>query len=936
MPLFTGNWLWTAGPMTARNAFVRFRRSFSPGEAPATIRITADSRYWLWLNGEWIGHGPVRAWTGHWRYDEYDLSPYLGAASNTLAVLVQHYGEGTFQYLDAPAGLLVELIDAAGRSLPEAGWVATPDPSYPSFVPRVSVQEGFEEWHEAAADDGWRLNGYDAGHWPAAVGLRSAEAGPHSDFGPRGIPNLTLEPVLPQRIVETCTVRSLPYICTTNLRRMLLPDDRTSNMVVCNAYLATQLLAPEPCRVRFTSPHKWVTATRVNGEDAVDGWADLRAGWNSVVHSVRGGHHLPEFSLCLDAPPGLSWSVTGREGGAPLALVGPFTMGPHEEGIAESHFDASRICTPALCSEATAEAGEAFWQTCDVSAVVAQPYCRAIPFEYLYPDVFTQSYTDTVTGVADLVDPEALLSGTGWATIPAGDEDVRILLDFGTMVVGYQSFRVSAPAGTVLDFHNFEFIQPDGRRNYAEGMNNSFRYTCAGGTAEYMTLQRRGFRYCYLTIRRRTGDVRLGEVRALFSSYPQRRVGSFACSDAQLDRIWSVGAHTLRCCAEDTYTDCPTYEQTNWVGDARNEALIDWAINGDPRLWFRCLEQTGQSLDRSPITESHVPSSWENLLPAWSFLWMRSCSEYLLFTGDRSGACELLGYIGRNVAGIRSHLNAQGLFDIRAWNMFDWAAMDQPNRGVVTHQNCLAVLALNDAASMAEVLGEASTAVEWRALALALKAAVNEHLWNSDKRAYTDCLRDGGHSPVYSQQTQTAALMSGVADGERGDRCFEMMETPPEGFVRAGSPFFEFFLLEAYRTRNRDREFLDLIRRDWGFMVDKGANTFWEMWSNPGERLTRSHCHGWSAAPTYFLSAHVAGIRPGGPGFTPVIVEPHPGDLAWCRCSMPVPGGVVSVEWHNPADGDFDLVISAPKDVNVKVRLPRAGRAVLNGNVITE
>ena len=29
---------------------------------------------------------------------------------------------------------------------------------------------------------------------------------------------------------------------------------------------------------------------------------------------------------------------------------------------------------------------------------------------------------------------------------------------------------------TILDFHNFEFIQPDGRYNFAEGMNNSFRY----------------------------------------------------------------------------------------------------------------------------------------------------------------------------------------------------------------------------------------------------------------------------------------------------------------------------------------------------------------------------------------------------------------------------------------------------------------------------
>ena len=164
-------------------------------------------------------------------------------------------------------------------------------------------------------------------------------------------------------------------------------------------------------------------------------------------------------------------------------------------------------------------------------------------------------------------------------------------------------------------------------------MNNSFRYICRDGRQSYQTYVRRGFQYTYLILRNMTGPVRLRRVEVLFNTYPQTRQGSFACSDARLDQIWQVGAHTLRCCAEDTYVDCPTYEQTHWVGDARNEALIDWAINGDPRLWYRCLEQTGQSLDRSPLTEGHVPSAWQNILPAWSFLWMRSCREYYLFTG---------------------------------------------------------------------------------------------------------------------------------------------------------------------------------------------------------------------------------------------------------------------------------------------------------------
>jgi hypothetical protein len=421
--------------------------------------------------------------------------------------------------------------------------------------------------------------------------------------------------------------------------------------------------------------------------------------------------------------------------------------------------------------------------------------------------------------------------------------------------------------------------------------------------------------------------VRLRGVRALNHSYPQAHRGSFASADAQLDRIWQVGARSLRCCAEDTYTDCPTYEQTHWVGDARNEALIDWVINGDPRLWRRCLEQIGQSLERSPLTESHVPSGWRNLLPAWSCLWMRSCREYYLYSADRDGARQLLDFIDRNVDGIAHHTTEQGLFAIRGWNMFDWAAMDTPPHGVVTHQNCQAVQALEDAAELAGWLGQRERAIRWRDLAERLRLGINRHLWVEARGAYTDCLHGSEPSAVFSQQTQTVALMAGVARGERAEVCRRHMHQPPDDFVKAGSPFFEFFLLEAYQQEGRDQELLDAIRRDWGFMVDMGATTFWEMWSGRDGRLTRSHCHGWSAAPTFFLSTWVLGVRPGGPGFTPCLIEPHPGDLRWARGVVPTPAGEVEVQWRNEPGQPFEIDLSAPAALELEWRLPPGSRA---------
>ncbi|MBM4039377.1 MAG: alpha-L-rhamnosidase [Planctomycetes bacterium] len=932
-----GRWIWAEGELPSRNAFVAFRRRFPCEGGPATLHVTADSRYVAWFNGVWLGSGPVRCWPGHWRYDTYDLTPWLRKDDNVLAVLVNHYGEGTFQYIAGPPGLLAQIEMPGATIMTSPSWRAAAAPGYVTAAPRISVQEAFEEQFDARQAEPWTQLDFDDRSWPAAVDLRGPYAGPHFGLAPRDIPFLTQEPVLPKRLVSVEAVRSVPYRFTIYAKPYVAPSDHSSNFVFAHYYLATQVWSRRNARVTFHIPHKHPGPLKVNGKLAEGDRATLKAGWNTLVARAD-AHHLPEFVIALDGPPGLRFSAWGDVlFGTPWAVVGPFELREDQKRQAAEHMDASAVLVGPMSNTATCEAGEAFWESCDVAAQHPHRYFQGVRPEHLpEANAFVQAATDRVVpGDVRVENADGLGSGSDWTTVhPTADgSDVRLLLDFGHELIGPHAFEVAAPEGTILDFHNFEFIQPDGRHNLAEGMNNSLRYICREGIQSYRSIVRRGFQYSYLILRNMTGPVKLRGVHALFSSYPQSRRGSFACSDAQLDRIWQAGALTLRCCAEDTYTDCPTYEQTHWVGDARNEALIDWAVNGDPRLWFHCLEQTGHSLDRSAVTESHVPSAWQNVLTAWSLLWMRSCREYVLFTGDRERGLALLDFVRRNVEGLAKHINAQGLLDIRAWNMFDWAPMDTPSRGVVTHQNCQLVHALRDAAELATWLRKATLARSWRKMAAALSDAINAHLWSDEKQAYTDCLRDGKHSPVFSQQTQTAAYIAGVARGARGRRCWEIVQTPPEGFVRAGSPFFEFFLLEGYLREGRHQDFLDTVRRDWGRMIDLGATTFWETWSSTSDRLTRSHCHAWSAAPTFFLSTHVLGVRPGGPGFEPVLVEPHPCGLTWCRGTMPTPRGDVEVQWENEDGKPFALRVRAPEALAIRAVLPREGTFLLNGRL---
>src|SRR4051794_34538480 len=83
-----------------------FRTTFDVSEVPSQCpaRLTADSRYVLWVNGREVGRGPARSQPLRQRYDEYDLAPYLVTGMNAIAVLVTYYGRATPFWMPAPGG----------------------------------------------------------------------------------------------------------------------------------------------------------------------------------------------------------------------------------------------------------------------------------------------------------------------------------------------------------------------------------------------------------------------------------------------------------------------------------------------------------------------------------------------------------------------------------------------------------------------------------------------------------------------------------------------------------------------------------------------------------------------------------------------------------------------------------------------------------------
>src|SRR5262249_6189017 len=101
-----GHWIWVPEQQIvpgspfhddrqspASEAHALFRKPVHLNEIPdrAPTRITADSRYLLFANGQEVFRGPIRSQPRRLHYDLFDLAPYLQLGTNVLAIYVKYY-----------------------------------------------------------------------------------------------------------------------------------------------------------------------------------------------------------------------------------------------------------------------------------------------------------------------------------------------------------------------------------------------------------------------------------------------------------------------------------------------------------------------------------------------------------------------------------------------------------------------------------------------------------------------------------------------------------------------------------------------------------------------------------------------------------------------------------------------------------------------------
>lgn len=908
--VFTASWIWKKQESYNPYQQVVVARKYFRLKTveQAELRITADGWYRLIINGEWVNDGPCRSWPEHFQFDQFDVTPYLTEGKNEIHIIARHWSAGNFHTVPRQAGLLAQLdiTFANGRKkhiVTDGSWMITEAPAWIPNTPKVSIQMEPQELFDAHLEDSLIFENAEV--------LFPAGAGPWQDLHARDVALLTRKPISLKTFLAANLVRhdnSLNFCVPTS--RLANPGLIEANNSVGNAGgMASFLELEKDTVIKILGEGFKISIAGIGNPEET---FSLTAGKHFVlaISSLLFGHHNKERSLrVIDPPEGLRLvNPLDETNENPWCWINMPDFAFHDTDMiwpSNQGLDGEREKIEKQYEEEVERLLLTIKDENDLHREFGdQAECLATK-EMFVIDPHKTFLSREVTGSAAgyVLNPSNLMHDNSAITVinPAPNGDIELVYDLGEQTVGYYEFDLMAEAGVEVDIFGVEYINPQGVIQHTWGNRNGMRYITREGRNYFRSLKRRSQRYLFITLRKQTKPVTVRKIQLIESTHPVNQMGYFDCSDLRLTRIHEISARTLKLCMEDTFTDCPLYEQTLWVGDARNEAIYNFSIFGAEDIVQRCIRLAAQSLDRYPIIGCQVPSTWDCLLPAWSFLWGISVWDYFEYSGNKKFLKEMWPAVLRNLKGAEGLLDSHSLFSGQFWNLFDWSGIDDQH-ATVLHNSMLLIGAIDAAYKMGKVLNTRKESKWLTDFRKRLKAGIN-HQWNETSQSYPDSIhQDGTVSTSVSMHTSFLAVLYNIIEEKNYSAALSNMLHPSDAMVKVGSPFAIQYLYEALEKVGKQDEILTSIFDNYLPMLEDGATTVWEVFptsdDKPADFPTRSHCHAWSSAPLHFLPRILLGIRQIATGGAAYEISPRPNGLNWAKGMITSPRGPVKVEWR--------------------------------------
>lgn len=506
-------------------------------------------------------------------------------------------------------------------------------------------------------------------------------------------------------------------------------------------------------------------------------------------------------------------------------------------------------------------------------------------------------------------------------TIPA-NTTATLILDQTYLTNAYVTLHFSKGKNAGISLRYAESLVAEftkygarkGNRNDVEGKIFSGRKDSlvSDGSDDqvYTNLNFRTFRYIQLLVQTHDEPLVIDDLFGTFTGYPFQQPARFVADDTGINKILEIGWRTARLNAWETYTDCPYYEQLQYIGDTRVQAMITYYNSADDRLPRNAIELMDHSRITDGVTLSRYPTRSTQVISTFSLWYIGMLHDYWQYRGDSQ-------FIGSKLPGARAILaffskyqDADGsLKNTPYWTFVDWANgknwfVGSPPRGADGSSAILdlqLLWAYQWAAGMESKLGIPYYASQYTQKAAQLKQTIQHKYWNAVHGLYADTKEQNS----FSQHANSLAILTGMLN--KTDMTAVAKRLLADSTLTQCTIYFKYYLHQALVKAGLGNGYMDWLGI-WYKNIAAGLTTWTE---DSNIDYTRSDCHAWGSSPNIEFFRTVLGIDSDAPGFSKVKIEPHPGKLTKLAGEMPHPNGTIAVSYHLQ-NGKWAMTIHLP------------------------
>ena len=322
-------------------------------------------------------------------------------------------------------------------------------------------------------------------------------------------------------------------------------------------------------------------------------------------------------------------------------------------------------------------------------------------------------------------------------------------------------------------------------------------------------------------------------------------------------QIEKVAISTLRDCMQTVFEDGPKRDRRIWIGDFKLQALANYCTFNNIDLVKRGLylyaaTANDNGLLYGTLFEKPYPHPQLHVPIDYCLLYNSMLLDYYQATNDEKTVLDLWPVALYQVKNVLPCITNDGLFEPSSawWYFIDWN--DQLDKGTALHG--IVIKTLSETWQLATLLHKEDDLDALPAILSKMKNAARMHYYDQGTGLFKS-----GKSGQISTASQAWMILAGVVSPDEGQQLFDRLGKE-DRVVKPVSPYMYHYVLEAMMRCEMYGQAREFLLSYWGGMIDKGADTFWEVYDPDDDYLSpynsylvNSYCHAWSCTPVYFI-----------------------------------------------------------------------------------